>query len=143
MSTGAATYRGQRIGLPESGRGSLAPAGVRIIAFVLDVLAAALVAGLVYQLGHHTGDAASRLPGSWSLLPLALDYVGGVLVFGRTLGMYLFGLRLVRVNADVAVGPVAVVCRTALLFLLVPAVVFDKDGRGLHDRATDTAVVRA
>jgi hypothetical protein len=26
--------------------------------------------------------------------------------------------------------------------LLVPAVVFDRDGRGLHDRYTDTAVVR-
>ena len=33
--------------------------------------------------------------------------------------------------------------RTALLCLLVPAVVFDRDGRGLHDRLTDTAVVRA
>jgi uncharacterized RDD family membrane protein YckC len=33
--------------------------------------------------------------------------------------------------------------RTVLLFLLVPAVVFDRDGRGLHDRLSDTAVVRA
>ena len=31
---------------------------------------------------------------------------------------------------------------TALLFLLVPALVFDRDGRGLHDRYSDTAVVR-
>jgi hypothetical protein len=29
------------------------------------------------------------------------------------------------------------------LMLLVPAVVFDKDTRGLHDRYTETAVVRA
>jgi uncharacterized RDD family membrane protein YckC len=29
------------------------------------------------------------------------------------------------------------------LFLFVPAVVFDRDGRGMHDRFSDTAVVRA
>ena len=30
-----------------------------------------------------------------------------------------------------------------LLFLLVPAVIWDRDGRGLHDRARGTAVIRA
>ena len=30
----------------------------------------------------------------------------------------------------------------ALLVLLVPALLVDADGRGLHDRLTDTAVVR-
>jgi uncharacterized RDD family membrane protein YckC len=37
----------------------------------------------------------------------------------------------------------SIVVRTVLLFLLIPAVVVDKDGRGLHDRFTGTAVVRA
>jgi hypothetical protein len=27
--------------------------------------------------------------------------------------------------------------------LLIPAVIWDRDGRGFHDRLTDTAVVRA
>jgi uncharacterized RDD family membrane protein YckC len=57
--------------------------------------------------------------------------------------MYLFGLRVVRVSAPVAVGPLRAVGRTALLLLFVPALIFDRDGRGLHDRLTDTAVVRA
>jgi uncharacterized RDD family membrane protein YckC len=35
------------------------------------------------------------------------------------------------------------VLRTFLLMLFIPAVVFDRDGRGLHDRYTDTAVVRS
>ena len=30
----------------------------------------------------------------------------------------------------------------AILLLLVPAVIWDRDGRGLHDRLTETAVVR-
>ncbi len=66
----------------------------------------------------------------------------GILFAGRTLGMYLFRLRIIRVDHDEAVNPWRAVLRTLLLMLLVPAVVFDQDGRGLHDRYTDTAVVR-
>jgi uncharacterized RDD family membrane protein YckC len=33
--------------------------------------------------------------------------------------------------------------RTALLMLLIPALISDRDGRGLHDRAAGTVVVRA
>jgi hypothetical protein len=32
--------------------------------------------------------------------------------------------------------------RTALLLLVIPAVVWDADGRGLHDRVAGTAIVR-
>jgi len=49
----------------------------------------------------------------------------------------------VRVDRHAAVDPGRILVRTVLLFLLVPAVVFDRDGRGLHDRLSDTAVVRA
>jgi uncharacterized RDD family membrane protein YckC len=77
------------------------------------------------------------------LIPFALDYLIGVLVAGRTLGMYLTGLRLIRVDRDAAVDPLRILARTALLCLFVPALIFDRDGRGLHDRLTDTAVVKA
>jgi len=133
-------YRGQRLGLPESGRGSLASTGPRLFAYLVDAIASGLVAALFVP---HGGDVATSLPKLWSLVPLAADYVLGVLAAGRTLGMYLFGLRLVRVDRTAAIDPGRIVVRTVLLFLLVPAVVFDRDGRGLHDRLTDTAVVRA
>ena len=133
-------FRGEKLGLPESGPGSIAATGPRLGAFVVDAVASAIVAGLIVQSrGSHGTD---RLPGSWSLIPFAIDYVLGVLFAGRTLGMYLFGLRLVRLDRADAVGPVRAVVRTVLLLLLVPAVIFDKDGRGLHDRITETAVVR-
>jgi uncharacterized RDD family membrane protein YckC len=134
------SYRGQRLGLPESGSGSLATTGPRLLAFLVDAVASALVAALFVP---HTGGFAHSLPGSWSLVPLAVDYVAGTLLAGRTVGMYLFGLRLVRVDRRAAVDPVRILLRTFLLFLLVPAVVFDRDGRGLHDRLSETAVVRA
>jgi uncharacterized RDD family membrane protein YckC len=142
---GPQAYRGQRLGLPESGRASLAPVGARIGAWIVDSLLSVLVATLFVQTLHHGRHHgfADRLPGYWSLIPFAADYVLGILFAGRTLGMYLFGLRIIRVDRDAAVDPWRAVLRTVLLMLLVPAVVFDKDGRGLHDRYTDTAVVRA
>jgi uncharacterized RDD family membrane protein YckC len=132
-------YRGEKLGLPPTGRGSIASPGLRIGAFVVDAIASAVVAALFVRGSGSTG----HLPGSWSLIPLAVDYLGGVLVAGRTLGMYLLGLRLIRVDGDYPVTPGRIVARTALLFLLIPALVFDRDGRGMHDRVADTAVVRA
>jgi uncharacterized RDD family membrane protein YckC len=136
-------YRGERLGLPEGGPGSLSTTGVRLAAFIVDAVASALVAALFVSALRSGGGAERHLPGSWSLLPLAIDYVVGMLVAGRTVGMYLFGLRIVRVDRPAAVNPGQAILRTVLLFLLVPAVIWDRDGRGLHDRASGTAVVRA
>jgi uncharacterized RDD family membrane protein YckC len=139
VSSTPQAYRGEHLGLPEEGPGSLATGGRRVGAFIVDSLAASVVAAIfTHSLGS---DTASRLPGLWSLIPFALDYIVGLLVAGRTLGMYLFGLRVIRVDRNEAVNPWRAVVRTALLVLLVPALIFDRDGRGLHDRYTDTAVV--
>ena len=140
-TTAPQSHRGEAIGLPATGRGSLAPLGARVGAFIVDDIACALVATLFIP--HGSSGVSGRLPGTWSLLPFAVDYLVGILVAGRTLGMYLFGLRVIRVSRDVAVDPLRALARTALLMLLVPAVVFDRDQRGMHDRLSDTAVVRA
>lgn len=136
------TARGTRLGLPADGPGSIAPAGRRLGAFVLDCLAAGLVAGLFTAIfANHRGTEA--LPGSWSLIPFALDYLIGLPLAGRTLGMNLFGLRVIRVEQRTRLTVLDSVVRTVLLFLFVPAVIWDKDGRGLHDRLARTAVVLA
>lgn len=141
--TAPQAFRGEKIGLPRTGPGSLAPTGPRLAAFLVDALASALVAALFVPHKAGSDGWADTLPGSWSLIPLAVDYVVGSLVAGRTLGMYLLKLRLVRVDRQAAVDPGRIVIRTLLLFLFVPALVFDRDSRGLHDRLSDTAVVRA
>jgi hypothetical protein len=56
--------------------------------------------------------------------------------------MRLLGLRLAHPRPAARLALWRAVVRTGLLFLLVPALVVDADGRGLHDRLTDTAVVR-
>ena len=136
-----AAHRGARLALPASGPGSLAPFGRRIAAFLIDLVAAELVAAPFVHRADLAGPAA-HLPGQWSVLPWAADYLIGLLWFGRTLGMYLTGLRVIRVDARLAVGPVRALIRTVLLALVVPALLVDSDLRGLHDRLTSTAVIR-
>ena len=125
--------RGASLGLPADGPGSLATFSSRAGAFVVDAVAAALLAGLV---------TAPELPGNWSLLAFGLVTVTTLIAFGQTPGMRLFGLRLAHPRAGERLAPWRAVVRTALLMLLVPALIVDADGRGLHDRLTDTAVVR-
>jgi hypothetical protein len=125
--------RGASLGLPVDGPGSLASFGVRMGAFCVDALGSALVAGLF---------TAPDLPGNWSLAAFAAVTVLTLIAFGQTPGMRLLGLRLAHPRPGGRLAPWRAVVRTALLCLLVPALLVDADGRGLHDRLTDTAVVR-
>ena len=132
--------RGQRLGLPAAGPGSLAPTSRRLGAIVVDCVASSLVAGLFTAgLARHSGSSA--LPGSWSLIPFVLDYLIGLPLLGRTLGMNLFGIRVIRVDRPTRITVLDAAVRTILLALLIPALIWDKDGRGLHDRVARTAVV--
>lgn len=128
-----------RLGLPAQGPGSVASSGRRALAFAFDAIASGLVARLLDPV-----DTTGQLDLSVGLLPLAVlavVYVVGLLLLDRTPGMQLLGLRVARIDGTgVTLVPAAL--RTALLLLLVPAVVTDRDGRGLHDRAAGTAVVR-
>ena len=142
------TERGAGIGLPTDGPGSPATLGPRLGALIVDVVASSLVAALALSFTPRTNDlpgVAGHLPGSWSLIPLALDYLVGVLLTGQTLGMWFTKLRLVAVDRQPSpsrVRPLQIVLRTVLLFVLVPAVIVDRDGRGLHDRIAGTVVTR-
>jgi uncharacterized RDD family membrane protein YckC len=125
--------RGASLGLAAEGPGSLAGFGTRVVAFCVDALGSALVAALF---------TAPDLPGNWSLAAFAAITVVSLIAFGQTPGMRLLGLRLAHPRQGQRLAPWRAVVRTALLCLLVPALVVDSDGRGLHDRLTDTAVVK-
>ncbi|WP_235003542.1 RDD family protein [Blastococcus haudaquaticus] len=125
--------RGASLGLPAEGPGSLASFSTRVVAFVVDAVGSALVAGLF---------TAPDLPGNWALAAFAVITVVTLVLVGQTPGMRLLGLRLAHPRPGQRLAPWRAVVRTALLCLLVPALLVDADGRGLHDRLTDTAVVR-
>jgi uncharacterized RDD family membrane protein YckC len=126
--------RGAALGLPAEGPGSLAAFSTRAVAFVIDALASAFIAGLFTR---------PHLPGNWSLVSFAVITIGTLILFGQTPGMRLFGLRLAHPREGQRLAVWRAVVRTALLMLLIPALIVDADGRGLHDRLTDTAVVRS
>ncbi|MEV8352711.1 RDD family protein [Streptomyces niveus] len=127
-------YRGERLGLPKEGPGSAASMGRRFGALFLDWALCMLIAyGL---LARDAQGAANYALGV--LLVLNILTVGTV---GSTPGKRLFGLRVVSESRD-RLGFGWAVVRSALLCLAVPALVWDRDGRGLHDRLARAVQVR-
>jgi uncharacterized RDD family membrane protein YckC len=120
-------------GLPESGPGSIAPPGPRLGAFLIDIVLSSLVAALF---------TAPELPRNRSLLVFAVLYFGFTVLVGQTPGMRLVKLRVVRVDRPAAVGLWRSAVRTLGVILLIPALIRWSDGRSLHDRITQTAVIR-
>ncbi|WP_062078953.1 RDD family protein [Demequina globuliformis] len=64
-----------------------------------------------------------------------------VATLGTTIGHRVAGLRVVREDGASMVGLPKALGRTVLLALVIPAVVWDPQGRGLHDRAVGTRIV--
>ena len=62
------------------------------------------------------------------------------MVSGSSFGQRLLGLTVLGLDGG-AVPPVRVVLRTFLLCLAVPALIWDRDGRGLHDKAARSVVL--
>ncbi|MEU5212314.1 RDD family protein [Streptomyces sp. NPDC020742] len=128
-------YRGQRLGLPEEGPGALARPGRRFAALFIDWAMCLLIAyGL---LSGGKAQAASN----WALVVFAVLSVLTVGTVGFTPGKRLLGLRVLAEGGG-RISVLRVVLRTVLLVLVIPAVVWDRDGRGLHDRLARAVQVR-
>lgn len=61
---------------------------------------------------------------------------------GASAGQRLTGLSVRSYPSGSALNLARVALRTVLILLVIPAVVFDSDGRGLHDRIAKSAVYR-
>ncbi len=146
-----ASSPGDRLGLPTSGRGSVARAGRRLAALAVDwfmclLISAAFFPGTASTFWLTRGDSFATL-GVFALENLLL--VG---TLGHSFGHRVLGLRVLRVVPGGAGEPPVVLprppgfgrafVRTLLLCLVVPAAIWDADGRGLHDKAAGTVLVR-
>ncbi|MBK8866731.1 MAG: RDD family protein [Dermatophilaceae bacterium] len=133
----AGEYPGQTLGLPQTGSGSIARFGRRLVAIFIDWTMCQLIAYLLFkvELGHGG-------PGSFA--PLAIFAVENILLLptvGSTVGQRILGIGLMSVNGRPATI-VQVVLRTMLLCLAIPALIWDRNTRGLHDKAAGTVLVR-
>ncbi len=131
-------YPGERLGLPESGSGSLARMGRRLGALCLDWLVAYGLAGLAMALGLVTMPLLST---AVLVIWMVLGTVA-VRLFSFTPGQLAVGLVVVPADGRDRIGIVRAFLRVVLIALVIPPLVSDSDLRGLHDRLTFTAVVR-
>ncbi|MFI6032755.1 RDD family protein [Streptomyces sp. NPDC051315] len=128
-------YRGEQLGLPEDGPGSIARPGRRLGALAVDWGLCLLIAyGLIT-------DGYGQATSNWALSIFFLMSVLTVGTLGFTPGKRLFGLRVLALETG-TVNPLRALLRTVLLCVALPALIWDRDGRGLHDRLAKTVEVR-
>ena len=123
-------WRGERLGLPASGPGSAAGFGRRLGAITIDWLPCSVLA-----------QAFTSNPGLSALVLFALLTVVSVSAVGCTPGHAAVGLRVAMLDGSRA-GFGSAVIRTVLICLVIPPLLTDVNGRGLHDRAAGTVVLR-
>lgn len=131
-------YPGESLGLPETGRGSLATWGSRIGALFIDWGASLLVAIGAF------GPGVMQEQGWRAWMPLAVFFVQKALLTaltGSSFGQLISRIGVVRVDGT-PVGWGRAVVRAALVSLVVPAVVVGAERRGLDDLVLGTVVVR-
>jgi uncharacterized RDD family membrane protein YckC len=136
-------FPGNRLGLPEDGPGSVSGWGRRILALFLDWLIAGLIASAVTSQPMWAGGNDYSIAQLVTFFAITAILTG---LAGSTIGHRICGLRVIPVRPGSAgytaqPGLLAGVIRAFLLCLLIPAVVYDRDRRGLHDRAANTVVV--
>ncbi len=135
-SSGADTsYPGQRLGLARHGPRSVARVGPRAVAFGIDTVLCNLVAA-------GAGRWAVSVPhGTLVLWIFLLEVFLLTCLGGASAGHRVVGLQVVRLDGTPPT-PLAALIRTVGLGLGFPALVWDRDQRGLHDKAAGTVLVR-
>ncbi len=126
----------------------MATFGRRLVAIAIDWGLCQLIALAILGDRWGTGGTASFVP----LAIFGLENLLLVSTVGYTVGHRIMGLRVVRVSVNNRSAPTAWVAslpglvagtiRTALLCLAIPALVWDRDGRGWHDRLAKTMILR-
>jgi uncharacterized RDD family membrane protein YckC len=130
-------YPGERLGLPQDGRGSLASWGARVLALCLDWAACMAVAVLLF------GSAVLTSNDWQSWMILATFVVETTLLgwlAGGSLGQLVCRIGVLRLDRA-PLGLPRAVLRAVLVALVLPALVIGPDRRGLHDMAAGTAVI--
>jgi uncharacterized RDD family membrane protein YckC len=142
-ATSGEVYPGQALGLAETGPGSVAGWSRRLAALVIDWIACSFVT-IAFFYHPSAGHAANVLsePRAWTPLVFGVQDFLLTATTGFTIGKRLTGLRVIRITGGPVGFPRALV-RTLLLLLVVPAMMMDRDLRGLQDKAAGTVVVRS
>ncbi|CAB4866252.1 MAG: RDD family protein [Actinobacteria bacterium] len=118
--------------------GEVAGLGRRLLAISIDWLASILLSRVLF--GQFVYGSAE------SSVAILMIFIAEVVIFtwliSASFGQRLLGVSVVRLDGGrLALWRIFV--RTLLICLVIPAVVYDSVGRGLHDRAVGSVAIRA
>ncbi len=126
----AEDWAGKRLGLPETGPRSVAKLGRRIGAIAIDWALSVLIS---FAFFHYD---------SWATLSVfAIEQVLFIALLSGSVGHLILGMRVVPLKGG-WVGVWRPAVRTVLLCIVIPAVIWDRDQRGIHDKVAGTVLVR-
>jgi uncharacterized RDD family membrane protein YckC len=111
--------------------------GRRLAALMIDWVVATFTTGLLFPV-----FASSLAPSLTRLLVFILEVGLMTALTGASIGQRIVGIRVVTYPDQFFLTPSKAFLRTLLIALVIPAVVTDSEGRGLHDRFTKSQVVR-
>ena len=129
-------YPGERLGLPQYGSRSVGRAGRRLAALAIDWASAMLVVAVFFPGSTGVGN------GWANTLVFAVLQVLFLVTTGASIGHRILGMRVVPL-AGGSIGLWRPVVRTLLLIVILPALVWDSDQRGFHDKVAGTVLIRA
>lgn len=135
------SYPGERIGLPQDGPGSIAKIGRRVLALIIDIAAASLIAYAFFSYIDPVTGVRFADPWASNIIFFVIQIVF-IPTLGGSPGHRIMGMRLLRVVGGWT-GVWRPIVRTVLLMLVLPAVIWNSDHRGLHDQLAGTLLVRA
>ena len=129
-------YAGERLGLPQQGPGSVAGWGRRFVALFIDWLVATGITLLFLP-----DVEPSSLGYSLTVLGIfALEVALLTTLLHASFGQRVMSLRVVPLIAP-SLTVTQVVLRTALVATVLPALLYDRDRRGLPDHVAKTVLV--
>jgi uncharacterized RDD family membrane protein YckC len=112
--------------------------GRRMAALMVDWLACYFI--IAASAG---GIGAMGTNRSWSVLTLFfLEILILSALQGASLGHRIFGIKIVRFIDGGAISPLQALIRSALLVTVIFAITFDENGRGMHERFSQTVLTR-
>ncbi|GAA1692891.1 RDD family protein [Microbacterium sediminicola] len=142
MTTDASQAPGERLGLPASGALSIARIWRRIGALFIDYTAATVIAIAFLGYDPYALPAEAGLTLFAPLMVFVIIQVLFIPTIGGSPGHRICGMRVIALSGG-WVGLWRPVVRSLLLVLVIPAVIWDADLRGLHDKIAGTALVRS
>ena len=110
--------------------------GRRMLGVLIDwLMSYAIAIGFFVEFGEPSMGAVV-------VLTFTAQYLLFAALGGATPGHRIVGLKIVRFSDGAMPTPLQALIRTGLLVLIITAITFDQNGRGINERLSNTVLIR-